>query len=146
MYRRYPSGVLDTGSRPAHAENVNEAEAERRRLIADVASRAAGLLAHARRERDRRLAARQDSAWFDQVQRELEPLSAHTHDLETFLAIATALDRHGPGPYPADELAAIAGITPGDTRRVLNQMVDEGLATPGNPPAQNSARPTDDQR
>jgi hypothetical protein len=42
---------------------------------------------------------------------------------------ASPIDRHGTGPYPADELAGITGITAEDARRVLEQMAAEGLAT-----------------
>jgi hypothetical protein len=39
--------------------------------------------------------------------------------------------RHGPaGPWPADELAVIAEHNADSVRRVLDQMVTEGLATP----------------
>lgn len=61
--------------------------------------------------------------------RELEPLAAQTHDLDVFHAIRMVIDRHGAGPYPAEELATIAGVAPDDARRVLEQMVTEGLAT-----------------
>lgn len=44
------------------------------------------------------------------------------------------IDRHGGGPYSAEELATIAGVTATDARRVLDQMVAEGLATPPNQP------------
>jgi hypothetical protein len=50
----------------------------RKRLIAQ----ATDLLANARRERDRRQAAGEDTAWRDRVVRELEPLAAQTHDLD----------------------------------------------------------------
>jgi hypothetical protein len=104
-------------------------EAERDRLTAKVSTDAAELLATARRERDRRQAAGQDVAWLDHALREWEPLAAQTHDLDAVLAIRAVIDRHGAGPYPAAELAAIAGVTAEDVRRVLAHMVDEGLAT-----------------
>lgn len=43
--------------------------------------RRAELLANARRERDCRLTAGEDTAWLDRVLRELEPLAEQTHDL-----------------------------------------------------------------
>jgi hypothetical protein len=109
-------------------------EAERDRLIAKVAADAAGLVAEVRRERDRRQAAGEDTAWLDTVLAELEPLAQGTHDLVTFRAIRAVVERHGGGPYPAEELAAIAGVTAADARRVLDQMVAEGRATPANQP------------
>jgi hypothetical protein len=105
-------------------------EAERKRLVAQVAADVADLLATARRERDRCQAASVDTAWLDRALRELEPLAAQTHDLDVFQAIRVVVARHGAGPYPAEELATIAGVTATDARRVLEQMVTEGLATP----------------
>lgn len=87
-----------------------------------------------RRERDRCRAAGDDTAWLNQVLRELELLAVQTHDVEVFSAIRRVVGRHGAGPYPAEELAAIAGVTAADARRVLDQMVTEGLATPPHPP------------
>jgi DNA-binding IclR family transcriptional regulator len=43
--------------------------------------------------------------------------------------IRAVIEQHGAGPYSAEELATVAGITAGDARRVLEQMVTEGLAT-----------------
>jgi hypothetical protein len=37
------------------------------------------------------------------VLRELEPLAEQTNDLDVFQAIRAVVDRHGGGPYPADE-------------------------------------------
>jgi DNA-binding IclR family transcriptional regulator len=62
----------------------------------------------------------------------LEPLAEQTHDLDVFQAIRTAVERHGGGPYPAAELATIAGADPATVRRVLAQMVTDGLAAPAN--------------
>ncbi|GAB2763874.1 hypothetical protein GCM10027174_45640 [Salinifilum aidingensis] len=51
--------------------------------------------------------------------------------METVEAIRAVIDRHGPGPYPPDELATIAGIDDADRlARVLNRLVAEGLADP----------------
>jgi hypothetical protein len=65
-----------------------------------------------RRERDRCQAAGADTAWIDQILGELEPLTA---DLDAAQAIRAVIERHGPGPYPADELATIAGIDVDET-------------------------------
>jgi hypothetical protein len=103
-------------------------EVARKQLIAQVATDAADLLANTRRERDRRRSTGEDTAWLDTVLRELEPLVEQTHDLDVVQAIHAAIDRHSSGPYPADELATIAGVA-ADARCVLKQMAAEGLAT-----------------
>jgi hypothetical protein len=105
-------------------------EAERDRLLAEVATDAAELAATIRRERNRRRAAGEDVAWFDHVLHDLDPLAVRTHDLEVLRAIRAATERHGPGPWPPEELATIAGCDVGSVRRVLSQMVADGLATP----------------
>lgn len=110
-------------------------ESERDRLIAKVAGDADQLLANVRSERDRRQAAGANTTWLDQVLRELKPLGEQTQDLEIFQAIRAVVERHGPGPYPAAELATIAGLDPGAVRRLLAQMANEGLATPTGEPA-----------
>ncbi|QNE20667.1 hypothetical protein F1D05_25585 [Kribbella qitaiheensis] len=45
-------------------------------------------------------------------------------------AIGDVVERHNPGPYPADELAILAGVTPADVQKVLDRMVADGTATP----------------
>ncbi|TMR22492.1 hypothetical protein ETD86_11625 [Nonomuraea turkmeniaca] len=67
----------------------------------------------------------------------MEPLAAATHDLTVLGAMRAVIERHGGGPYPADELAVIAGVTAEDAQRVLEQMVRDGLAIPAGqqPPA-----------
>ncbi len=109
-------------------------ERERDEIIAKVAVDAAELLANVRRERDRRQAAGEDTAWLEHVIAELEPVTTQIHDVEVFRAIRAVVDRHGAGPYPAEEMAAIAGVSAADARRVLKQMVAEGLATPPDTP------------
>jgi hypothetical protein len=106
-------------------------EAERQRLLAKAAVDTAELLANVRRERDCRRAAGEDTAWLDKVLSDLEPLAGQARDLEVFQAIRAVVERHGTGPYPVEDLAAIAGADPGDMRRLLSQMVTEGLAEPG---------------
>ena len=77
------------------------------------------LVVRLRRERDRCQAVGADTAWIDQMLGELEPLTA---DLDAAQAIRAVIERHGPGPYPADELATIAGIDADETRRVLAHL------------------------
>lgn len=85
------------------------------------------LVVSLRRERDQRRAAGADTGWMDQVLGELEPL---TEDLDVVEAIHAVIERHGPGPYPADELAIIAGVDADKARRFLAWMVTAGLAEP----------------
>ncbi len=125
-----PAGVA------AQPGTVDEAGHDRR--IAEVATTISELVSTARREADRRRAAGEDTAWLEQVLAELAPLAEQTHDLELTHAIRRVVERHGPGPYPADDLAVLAGIDDVDgLRRVLEKMVTEGLARPehtGEPP------------
>jgi hypothetical protein len=85
------------------------------------------LVASLRRERDWRRATGADTAWIDQMLAELEALTA---DLDAAQAIRAVIARHGPGPYPADELATIANVDADETRRALAQLVTIGLAEP----------------
>lgn len=104
-------------------------EAERR-LLADLATTMVELVANVRRERDRRQAAGQETTALEQFLHGLEPLAEQAHDLVIADIIRTVIERHGGGPYPAEELAAIAGVDAADTRRVLEQLVHARLATP----------------
>ncbi|MGW4471186.1 hypothetical protein ACWENQ_16085 [Nonomuraea sp. NPDC004354] len=109
-------------------------EVERDRILTEIAYDTAGLLATMRRERERRVQAGEDVVWLDLALKELESLAAGTADLVTFRAIRSFVDRHGAGPYPVEELAAIAGVDVEDVRRVLARMDVEGLATPADRP------------
>lgn len=101
------------------------------RQIAETATLMDGLVTNARSERDRRRAVGEDTAWLEQLLAELEPLTEQAHDLERTDALRCAVQRHGPGPYPPEDLAAIAGIDDVDAlRRVLEQMVAAGLVRP----------------
>ncbi|MBB6550889.1 hypothetical protein [Nonomuraea rubra] len=112
---------------------MDEAE---RQLLAELAARTAGLVTNLQRERDRLRAAGENTAWLDRMLHETKPLAAATHDLVIFGAIRAVIERHGGGPYPAEDLAALAGVSVEDAQRVLEQMVRHGLATPpgGKPP------------
>ena len=120
-----PGQRLPTG---AGSDTVDQADLDRltAAVIADIAELAANL----RRERDRRRAVGDDTAWLDHVLRELAPLVEQSHDLAMFQAVRAVVDRHGSGPYPAAELATIAGVDVEGVRRVLDLMVGEGLAAP----------------
>ncbi|MGW4476980.1 hypothetical protein ACWENQ_45630 [Nonomuraea sp. NPDC004354] len=104
---------------------MDEAEWDQR--FAKVTAAVAELLVAARRERDRCARAGEDIAWLDEVVQALEPLG----DLVTLRAIHAVVDRHGAGPYPVEELAAIAGADVASVKRVLAQMTADGFAMRG---------------
>lgn len=104
--------------------------AARREILARVAANADQLVATLHRERDRRRDAGQDTTWMDQMLPELDQLASDTHDIETTEAIRLVLDRHGPGPYPDEDLAALAGVDLDRFRRVRQQLVAADLAQP----------------
>ncbi|QIZ39889.1 hypothetical protein FDZ84_30410 [Saccharopolyspora sp. ASAGF58] len=61
----------------------------------------------------------------------MEPIAEQTHDLEIFEAIRGAVASHGGAPYPVEDMATLAGVDDAEgVRRVLDQMVAEGLAIP----------------
>lgn len=103
-------------------------------LIAQVIADAAELLAITRHERDLREAAGEDTTLIDEVLPHLKQLAAATHNVEIFQRIQAAVDRHGAGPYPAEDLAALAGADVNDVRTVLAEMITEGLAQPAPSP------------
>jgi len=87
-------------------------------------------IAQRRRNRAAQGVARPTPTYFNRVLTELEPLTEQTHNLEVFQVIHAVAKRHGTEPHhPADALATTAGFEP-DTHRVLDQMVNEGLAAP----------------
>jgi DNA-binding MarR family transcriptional regulator len=85
-------------------------------------------------ERDHQQDAGQDTAWLDRLIRELEPLAEQTHDLETIVAIRHVIERHGSGPYPPEDLAALTGVDVAGVQRALDEMVRAGLAAKGDTP------------
>lgn len=95
----------------------------------------AALLATLRAARDHRRAQGQDTTPYDQLLADLEPLGQDVHDLAVIEAIRAATDQHGPGPYPTDDLAAIAGVTVDEARRAMTHLTAAGLAWPTSPPA-----------
>jgi DNA-binding MarR family transcriptional regulator len=62
----------------------------------------------------------------DRLIRELEPLAEQTHDLETIVAIRHVIERHGSGPYPPEDLAALTGVDVAGVQRALDEMVRAG--------------------
>lgn len=124
-------------TRPLHLPQTDAAgqvqagvvdESDQDRLIAKTATDTAELLAMMRRERDRRRAAGQDTTWLDQAVPELEALVERANDLEVINAIKAVIARHGPRPYPPEELATIAGVDTDSVRRALVELVTAGLA------------------
>jgi DNA-binding MarR family transcriptional regulator len=98
-------------------------------LIADAAAILDGLLAQAERER----AAEPDAAmteWLDALLVELRPIAEQVHDLAVAQQLFGIVERHGPGPWPAEDLAAIAGVDPGAVQRVLDELTAAGIARP----------------
>lgn len=97
--------------------------------IADAAATLDGLLAQAEYER----AGEPDDAtaqWLDGLLAELRPVAEQVHDLAVAQQLFAVVARHGPGPWPAEDLAAIAGADPAEVQRVLDQLTDAGIARP----------------
>jgi hypothetical protein len=105
-------------------------EQRRDALIAEMAAQVAELLAITLYERDFRQSEGQDVASLQDIIGQLAELADRTHDLEVLRAIRAVIQHHGPGPYPADELATLARQDPEAVRRVLANMVANGLAAP----------------
>lgn len=57
------------------------------------------------------------------------------HDLEVVEAILEVVARHGAGPYPVDDLASLTGLDADEVWRVMEQLVEAGLATRHGPAA-----------
>lgn len=135
IYRRRPQW---TGTRGlTQSEDMGQAD-EQRRLLTEVATTVTGLLDYVRREYERCQAATDEdaesAAVMEQILRELEPIA---QDLAVLDAVRVTIDRHGGGPYSIEDLAAIAGVPEPDARRIVEQLVRDGMATreqdPGGP-------------
>lgn len=116
---------------------MGEDESELDRLdhaVAETAKMASELLVMAQLERDHRRDVGQDTAVFDRFIRELEPIVEQSCDLETIAKIRHVTERHGSGPYPPEDLAAITGLDVASVQRALDEMVRAGLAAKGNRP------------
>lgn len=61
------------------------------------------------------------------------------HDLETIVAIRHVIERHGSGPYPPEDLAALTGVDVAGVQRALDEMVRAGLAAKGDTPPADEA-------
>jgi hypothetical protein len=101
-------------------ENVDEAQRRYLAEAADQLAEAADQLAQAFEEgyaeRDRRRAAGQDPAELDAMlatyAATAERALVHLKNLEVFQAVLVVVEGHGPGPWPTEDLAVIAGVDP----------------------------------
>jgi DNA-binding MarR family transcriptional regulator len=50
------------------------------------------------------------------------------------VAIRHVIERHGSGPYPPEDLAALTGVDVAGVQRALDEMVRAGLAAKGDTP------------
>lgn len=98
------------------------AEDERRAAMARVAAELRDLAQYLRSEGTRLGEADADTSRLDQVLAELEPILVRFHDAEIAGAVAQVLDRHGPGPWPDADLAALARVDPTELRRIRDQI------------------------
>lgn len=62
--------------------------------------------------------------------REAEDIAQRLGDLVTFQEIRHLLERHGGGPWPAQDITAITGRDADSVRRVLDELVRQGFMTP----------------
>jgi hypothetical protein len=92
------------------------------------------LLVMARLERDHQRDAGQDTAVLDRLIRGLEPIAEQSRELETIVEIRHVTERHGPGPYPPEDLAAFLGVEVAEVQRALDEMGRAGLAAHGDTP------------
>lgn len=125
---RRPAGV-DRRHRGAHAGTVGTDD-QRRAIVTQVAAQLRDLAEILRAERARLAAAGTDTDRLDQVLTELEPIVVGIHDAEISGAVAQVLERHGPGPWPDSDLAALAGVDVTELRRMRDQIAAGGLARP----------------
>ncbi|MDR7170504.1 hypothetical protein J2W56_004255 [Nocardia kruczakiae] len=105
-------------------------------ILRGVAAELRGLAEDLRAERARRAAAGSgDTDWLDRVLADLTPVLVGLHEVELAESVVQVLDRHGPGPWSDDDLAALAGIDSTELRQLRDQLSAAGRAWPdGNPP------------
>jgi hypothetical protein len=104
---------------------------DRAAAILDTAARMSRLLDDTRAEQARRHAAGDEAGAraLAPLVLNLVPAVEQTHDLEVLHAIWKITTQHGTGPYPAEDLAALTGHDLATVRRVLADMIANGLAT-----------------
>lgn len=106
-------------------------DAQRAALISSVAREMAGLLRWARAERvfcgdddD------EHAGWLDRFIAEVEPMAELAYDAETARVLRGLVVRHGPGPWPLKDLAAIAERDVDSVQRVMGDVIASGVAMP----------------
>lgn len=104
-------------------------DARRDEPIADAAAILLGLVTQAEQER----ATEPDgpmAEWLDALLAELRPIAEQVRDLVVVRQIFGVVERHGSGPWPVEDLAAVAGADPVEVQRVLDELTDAGIARP----------------
>ena len=134
---REHTAAWTAGILPADPGRVDEHD--HAKLLSQVDGDTAEVVAALRAEIDRRRARGEDADQLGQLLMALEPVVREVHEIATIDAIRVAITQHGGGPYPVEDLAAIAGVTPADAHRALQTIVAAGLAWP-NPPTDDPAR------
>ncbi|MFR9774174.1 hypothetical protein [Nocardia sp. SC052] len=107
---------------------AGEDDALRGELIGQLAAALDGLVRQVERERATRTEA--DAEWFDLLLAELRPMAEQARDLEASRTIRDIVVRHGSGPWPTEDLAAIAGEDLARVRRILDALTESGVAWP----------------
>ncbi|MET9030455.1 hypothetical protein ABZW96_33285 [Nocardia sp. NPDC004168] len=102
-------------------------DAERDVVIRKIAEHFASALSLAKCERMLLSSDDPTAQWLDQTTAELGSLAEEAYDLETFRAIHHAVQLHGDGPWPVDELAAITGRDVASVERILRRLVEAGI-------------------
>lgn len=105
-------------------------DAERDALIAKVSNEFAQVVTFARAELAVRGPDDEHAQWLDRLIAGLEPLAEQAHDLETLGAVRQLMQRHGPGPWPIEDLATMTDRDLESVRRVLAGLTQAGLAAP----------------
>ena len=109
---------------------MEPAKFSREQLISQLIADADELVVITRLERDRCLDVGENTAVVDQVLPQLEQLAVELHQLGTTEKIQTVVERHGGGPYPVEDLAALAEAHVDDVRQALAELMTYGLAWP----------------
>jgi hypothetical protein len=99
-------------------------------FMADLADRLGLLIGEVEAEGERRRRAGEEPDALTALVHELERVTSHAHDLGVRDAMVAAVTRHGPGPWDLEHLAVAAGVAEPDARRMLGQMVRDGLVRP----------------
>lgn len=105
-------------------------DARRDEHIADAAAILESLVAQAEQERAAEPDGGDMAEWLDALLVELRPIAGQVHDLAVTQQLFGIVARHGCGPWPAEDLAAIAGADPGTVQRVLDKLTAAGIARP----------------